>query len=350
MSGNNVVTLQANQSNQQGPWSAEWWTTEVKDSLKKTLAKGSTDEEFFVFMRLAMSYGLDPFKKEIYFIKRVKKIKKFVDKKEQWDYPKLPNGEIDYTNAETVIMTGRDGFLTIAKKDPSYAGLKGGVVHMNDQLTITQTLESQKVEHTLTHKDRGPIVGAWAAALHKERQPVVIFVPLSEYIQQTSTWSKNTSSMILKVAETFVLKRQFGITGLRATEELDYDLPEDGNIIDAEVVKGEDKKEEAEAPASAGESPAEPKSQPQEQPQESATSQKKLPSEQENTYKVLHAKEDKSPKGVAFLYLNLKQNEEEVKALLPGEHKPEEFVGKCFTMELTKQGTHMVISSYQEVA
>ena len=227
------------------PAGAIEYTREKIEALKQTVAKGATDAEFEMFLHLAQHYGLDPFKKEMWFIKRVRKEKKYVNGKEVWDYPRLPDGSIDYSQAETVIMTSRDGYLSYAQRDENYAGLRGGVVHANDHFVITQTLDGEKVEHTFTHKNRGPIVGAWAAAFHKERPPVVAYVPLDEYIDNNSPiWRKNTSAMILKVAEAFVLKRQFGITGLVTAEEMGTDLSaveRGGNVIVETETVGEER-------------------------------------------------------------------------------------------------------------
>lgn len=198
------------------------FTEEQIRIIKATVAKGATEEELGALLHLAREYQLDPLKKEIWFIKQVKKQKRRINSQDVWDYPRLPDGSIDYTNADLVIMTSRDGFLTIAKRDPCYNGLKGKVVYENDEFEMSETLESVEVKHRLNQKNRGPIKGAWAAAFHTERQPMVVFVPFDEYFNDNSPiWKKNTSSMILKVAETFVLKRQYGIVGIKAMEELE---------------------------------------------------------------------------------------------------------------------------------
>lgn len=238
MSESKTISLRGKNSVQV---SAIEYTREKIEALKQTVAKGATDAEFEMFLHLARHYNLDPFKKEIWFIKRLKKEK---NSKGEWDYPRLSDGSIDYSKAETVVMTSRDGYLSIAMRDPGFAGLRGGVVHANDEFTMTQTLSGEEVVHRFSHRDRGPVVGAWAAALHKERRPVVVYVPLEEYIDHNNqVWKKYTSAMILKVAEALVLKRQFGITGLVTYEEMSGSGGEgaesDSVIIDAaEVTRG----------------------------------------------------------------------------------------------------------------
>lgn len=173
--------------------------------IKRTVAKGATNDELAMFLHLASAYNLDPFKKEIWFIKRAKK---------------RPDGTYDYNNADTIIMTSRDGYLKCAKQDPGFDGLQGFVVREGDTFEIDA--ENFRVTHKFGTK-RGKILGAWAAAYHKERKPCICFVDFEEYYKANSksnVWQTYPSAMILKVAEVFVLKRQFDISGLVSQEEL----------------------------------------------------------------------------------------------------------------------------------
>lgn len=164
--------------------------------IKNTIAKGATDDELRMFLYLAKQYGLDPFKKEIFFIK-------FRNK----------NGK------DTVTMqTSRDGYLKIAMQDSGYAGLQSFVVCEGDTFKINAG--SEVVTHEFGAK-RGKIMGAWAIAYHKTRRPFICFVPYNEYVDTSKeSWIKYPSAMIQKVAEAFVLKRQFNINGLVTQEEM----------------------------------------------------------------------------------------------------------------------------------
>lgn len=190
------------------------FTQEQADLVKRTIAKGATDDELKMFIYLANKYDLDPFAKEIWFIKRVKKTK---DSKGQWNYPRLPNGDIDYSDAETTIMTSRDGYLKIAQQNPDYDGLIAFVVKEGDDFYIDA--DEYKVHHRFGTQ-RGKIIGAWARCDRQGRKPQLTFVDFSEYNAGQGVWQKYPSSMIQKVAETFVLKRQFNISGLVTQEEL----------------------------------------------------------------------------------------------------------------------------------
>lgn len=189
--------------------------------IKKTVAKGATDDELAMFLHLSNKYDLDPFAKEIWFIKRVKK----VNNGGVWDYPRLANGEIDYSNSEApIITTSRDGYLKVAQRNPEYEGLIGFPVCEGD------TFEIDATNYTVSHKfgaKRGKLIGAWAKCDRQGRKPQISYVDFNEYNDSNSnTWKNYPSAMIQKVAEVFVLKRQFGIDGLVTKEEMpmEFDL------------------------------------------------------------------------------------------------------------------------------
>lgn len=161
--------------------------------IKNTVAKGATNDEFQMFIHLCQRYSLDPFLKEIWFIK--------------------------YGNSQDspIIMTSRDGYLKIAQQNDNFEGLKSFVVREGDIFEIDA--QTDAVIHKFGAK-RGKIIGAWAAAYHKTRRPAVCFVEFEEYKKNSDVWKKYPSAMIQKVAEVFVLKRQFGISGLVTQEEM----------------------------------------------------------------------------------------------------------------------------------
>lgn len=179
------------------------FSPEQVDLIKRTVAKGASNDELQLFLTLAGKYGLDPFAKEIWCIKRQKK-----------------NAQGVYENdplAPATIMTSRDGYLKIAQSDPDFDGLKSFVVREGDAFEIDA--ESDKVLHRFGAK-RGKIIGAWATCYHKRRKPAVCFVDFAEYNAGSQVWQKYPSAMIQKVAEVFVLKRQFSISGLVSQEEM----------------------------------------------------------------------------------------------------------------------------------
>jgi phage recombination protein Bet len=193
-------------------------TQEQIDLVKRTVAKEATNDELQMFLYLAQKYGLDPFKKEIWFIKRAKKV----------------DGKYDYENADTIIMTSRDGYLKIAQSDPDFDGLKSFVVREGDHFEIDA--QTDQITHKFGAK-RGKIIGAWAVAYHKKRRPVICFVDIDEYRQSSPTWSKYPSAMIQKVAEVFVLKRQFAINGLVTQEEIHIPDFNENNHLQSQTIE-----------------------------------------------------------------------------------------------------------------
>ena len=172
---------------------------EKRDVLKRTVAKNSTDDEFEMFMHLSKTYGLDPFQKEIFFIKYARK------------------GQ-DPKKATPTIMTSRDGYLKIADRNPAYDGLVSDVVRENDKFKRL----GDGIEHTYMTGNRGKIVGAYALVYRKDRSfPIYVFAPYDEYRANTKVWSDYPSAMILKVAESMALKRAFTVSGLVSKEEME---------------------------------------------------------------------------------------------------------------------------------
>ena len=167
--------------------------------IKRTVAQDATEEELALFLYMANHYGLDPLLGEIYFAK----------------IPKRKGGK-----PEPTYIVSRDGYLKAAMRHPDYQGLNSFVVREGDIFEIDA--EKAKVIHKFGTK-RGKILGAWAIAYRKGYTPCVAFVDFKEYAKPESNfaWRKYPSAMIQKVAEVFVLRRQFNISGIYIKEELD---------------------------------------------------------------------------------------------------------------------------------
>ena len=178
------------------------WDKNQMDLIKRTVAKGATDDEFNMFMYLAKTYQLDPITKEIWFIKY-------------------------NATAVPIIMTSRDGYLAVANRNPHYEGLVSDVVHENDEFEKLP----DGVKHKYGCKDRGKIIGAYAFGYRDDRKyPVYIFASFEEYFKKGSPiWVQFGSAMILKVAEAMMLKRLFSISGLVTKEEIAIE-GDDGSI------------------------------------------------------------------------------------------------------------------------
>lgn len=157
------------------------------ETVKQTVAKGATDAQLEMFLTLAEKYSLDPFLKEIWFVPNVG------------------------------ILTGRDGYLKIAQRDPDFDGIVSAAVCEGDEFAIEPITPT--VQHRFGAK-RGAVIGAYALVFHKKRRPSLCYAPMSEYKKGSSVWATYQSAMICKVAEVLALKRQFGISGLVTEEEV----------------------------------------------------------------------------------------------------------------------------------
>lgn len=88
------------------------------DLLKRTVAKGTDNDQFALFMQVCQRHGLDPFTKQIYCVL-------FPESKHHQEKKQTENGVIDvWVSGHTmVIMTGIGGYRMMAARDhKDYAG------------------------------------------------------------------------------------------------------------------------------------------------------------------------------------------------------------------------------------
>lgn len=165
---------------------------QIVDTVRDTVAKGATDAELQMFLQVCKRFDLDPFAREVFFIK---------------EKPGEPGR----------IQAGRDAFLAIANRHPAYDGMDSDVVFSGD---VFRRTSAGDVEHVYDLENRkGVIVGAYAVVYRTDRRrPSYAFARNSEYAPKEpkgwSPWHKYPSAMILKVAETAALKKAFSISGL----------------------------------------------------------------------------------------------------------------------------------------
>ena len=143
--------------------------------LRSTVAKNSTDEEFKLFLLLSEKYGLDPWAKEIWFIK--------------------------YNEKSTpAIFTSRDGYIKIAHASGQFDGMES---------------------YTIDDENGVPIKAVAMVYRKDASRPFKAEIKVSEYNKGGNpTWKTFPSAMAMKVAEVAALKRAFSISGVVTKEEL----------------------------------------------------------------------------------------------------------------------------------
>ena len=182
------------------------WSEEQVALVKRTVAKDATNDELKMFLHLSGKYNLDPFAKEIWFLKM---------------------------GGQPTITTSRDGYLKIANEHPAFSGLVSDVVYAKDSFAKTP----DGVSHTYGVGDRGPIIGAYALVYRSDRRfPVYVFAPMKDYQKPSGTWKTYPHAMILKVAEAMALKRAFSLSGLVTVEELGTPDQKSEDVVTVDAV------------------------------------------------------------------------------------------------------------------
>ncbi|MEN1969661.1 RecT family recombinase [Lentibacillus sp. N15] len=166
--------------------------------------QNGTNEEAYQFIEICETFGLNPLLNDIVFQKYGDRVN---------------------------FITTRDGLLRVATRQEGYVGAPiANVVKEGDEFEFMPS--KGEVHHKFGQK-RGGIIGAYAVMHHSKFRPVAVFVDFNEYYQANSsainsksgkrnTWDKMPSAMIVKVAEVFVLRRQFPLGGLYTKEEMAF--------------------------------------------------------------------------------------------------------------------------------
>ena len=191
------------------------YTSEMVDTIKNTVAKNATDSELIMFLSVANKYDLDPFLGEIYFVKY---------------------------DATAQIMSGRDGYRKIAKREPTFAKCQSMEVCKNDVFETEMIMgEVTNIVHKFQQNDRGQVVGAYAILKTTDGHNYYAYASCREYDAGNKVWKKYTSAMIKKVAETQVYKQFADINGIHAEEEMPQRFASESNtemdLLDVEIIE-----------------------------------------------------------------------------------------------------------------
>jgi phage recombination protein Bet len=174
---------------------------EVIRTLKATVARGLSDAEFMLFAQHCKGTQLNPFKNEVWAIKG----KGYTNKR----------GE--HVEGKLQIMTGINGFFTIANANEMFDGIESGLIDPNG-------------DYKPLAYPKNDFIGAWCKVYRKDRRiPVEAVAMLNEYDKSLDSyypekgiWRSMKRGMIQKCAESIALRKAFPqqLNGMYTQEEM----------------------------------------------------------------------------------------------------------------------------------
>ncbi|WP_203265675.1 phage recombination protein Bet [Streptococcus uberis] len=156
----------------------------------------ASEEELAYFIATCKERNLNPFTKEVYFIK--------------------------YGTNPAQIVVSKDAFMKRAEQNQNFDGFEAGVVIINDG-------ELKHITGTILPPN-ATLVGGWAKVYRKDRKfPIEADADFKAYNTGKSMWAKMPALMIRKVALVSAMREAFSenVGGLYTTDEMGQNDPID---------------------------------------------------------------------------------------------------------------------------
>lgn len=167
------------------------FTSNELETLKATIAKGTSNEQFALFVQTCASSGLNPFLNQIYCI--------------------------TYNGKDGPVMSIQiavEGIVALAKKSQHYKGFIASEVKEHDEFEIN--VVTGEPIHKVKTLVRGKTIGAYCVA-YREGAPNVAVIITNDQVEHLikgrngQMWKDYFDDMIVKHAIKRAFKRQFGI-------------------------------------------------------------------------------------------------------------------------------------------
>jgi phage recombination protein bet len=157
----------------------------------------ASPQELQTLLAIVKNRNLNPFTKEVYFIK--------------------------YGNNPAQIVVSKDAFMKRAEQNPNYDGFESGIIYED----AGGELKNKK---GVILPKNGTLIGGWCEVYRKDRtRPVYREVELSAYNTGKNWWQKAPGQMIEKVAIVAAVRDSFSedVGGLYTSEEMEQAAPID---------------------------------------------------------------------------------------------------------------------------
>ena len=150
----------------------------------------ASNEELAYFIATCKERNLNPFTKEVYFIK--------------------------YGTSPAQIVVSKDAFMKRAEQNSNFDGFEAGVV------IETPEGEIKHISGTI-HSKKSTLLGGWAKVYRKDRSfPIEVDADFAAYNTGKSMWAKMPALMIRKVALVSAMREAFSenVGGLYTSDEM----------------------------------------------------------------------------------------------------------------------------------